>query len=75
VTRLLGSFDVEWLQRGALLRGAASVMNLRGDTRRHYRWYPSPDNDDAAALAEDWAQVGRDLREAIYYVCESKRLP
>ena len=76
MTRLLGSFDVGWLRRAALLRGVAAVMDLRGNTRRQYIWYPGPsDEDDARALAGDWTQVGRDLQDAIYYVGESERLP
>lgn len=74
-TWLLGSFDVSWLRRTALLRGVSSVMDIRGDTRRQYRWYATPEDEDADTIAEDWAQVGRDLHEAIYYVCESERRP
>jgi len=50
-------------------------MDIRGDTRRQYRWYATPEDEDADTIAEDWAQVGRDLHEAIYYVCESERRP
>jgi hypothetical protein len=61
MTRLLCSFDVGWLRSRALLRGAASVLDLRGDTRRQYRWPVS----DADAPRDDWAQVTADLRSAL----------
>jgi hypothetical protein len=64
MTRLLGSFSVDVLARRSWVRGTASIMDLRGDTRRQYRFYDDPDEDDAAALADDWHQIGQDMAQA-----------
>ena len=51
--------------RRAYLRGAASVMNLRGTTQHQYPMYPTPAEADAAALASDWRAVGDDMRDVM----------
>jgi hypothetical protein len=65
MTRLLGSFSVDGLARRSWVRGVASIMDLRGGTARQYRTYSDPDQDDAAALADDWHQIGRDMSQAV----------
>lgn len=65
MTYLLASYRVSLLARRAFLRGAASAFDLRGDTRRQYRFAPSSSAADARAIGADWAQVGGDLRAAL----------
>jgi hypothetical protein len=52
-------------RKRAFLRGAASVMDLRGNTTRQYRLAQTGEQADADALADDWRTVGDDLRRAM----------
>ena len=72
MTQLLGSFSVSSLGRRAFLRGAASAFDLRGDTRRQYRYAANEALADCQAIREDWEQVGGDLRSAIDAAAEAR---
>lgn len=65
MTTLLGTYAIDDLRRGSFIRGFATVMNLRGNTRRLYRFGASPAQVDRDAIANDWARVGDDLRAAV----------
>ena len=65
MTALLGSFTVRSLRRHALMRGAASALDLRGDTRHQYHFSPSPTQADFEAIRDDWEQVGQDMAAAL----------
>ena len=65
MTELVGTFSVESLSRRAYLRGAASAVDLRGNTRRQYRFAKSPEQADASAVMDDWDAVGADLAGAM----------
>lgn len=47
------------------VRGASSILNIRGRTLREYDMSETPEQSDAKALQDDWAAVGRDLTDAI----------
>ncbi|QDZ15765.1 hypothetical protein [Humibacter ginsenosidimutans] len=47
------------------IRGAASIFNLTGNTKREYNLAPTADEADARAIANDWAAVSGDLNDAI----------
>lgn len=65
MTALLGSFTVRSLRRSAYLRGFASAIDLRGDSRHQYRFAASPERADFDALRNDWENVGQDLAAAL----------
>ena len=65
MTWLVGSFSVDRLARRALLEGAASALDVRGDTQRQYRFSESVDAADCRALADDWLTVGQDFSSAM----------
>lgn len=65
MTELLGSFSVRGLRRRALLRGAASALDLRGDTRHQYVFARNGAEADIRALRDDWLAVGDDMSEAL----------
>lgn len=65
MTELLGSFSVRSLARRSLLRGAASVFDITGNTRRQYRFARTGSEADFRALQADWYAVGDDLRAAL----------
>ena len=73
MTRLLLTFGVRSQPTRDYLRGAASVFDLRGDTRRHYNMARSPVDADRLAIANDWYTVAHDLSSAVDAVAE--RLP
>jgi hypothetical protein len=62
MTRLLGTFTVDGLMKSAALRGAASALDLRGDTRQQYRFYATPAEADLEAIRDDWRAVGAQFR-------------
>lgn len=72
MTQLLGSFSVAALHRRAFWRGAASAFDLRGDTRRQYRFAASAAEADGRAIRNDWEQVGGDLRAALDAAAEQR---
>lgn len=60
-------FNTRYVSRSAAhdyLRGAGTVMNIRGNTRREYDFAPTPEEADSAAIANDWRAVGLDLSRA-----------
>lgn len=65
MTELLGTFSVRLLRRRAFARGAASALDLRGDTRHQYRFAHSPAQADLSAIRNDWEQVGEDMAAAL----------
>lgn len=65
MTHLLQTYSVSALRRRALLRGAASAFDLRGNTMRQVRVGGTPEEYDARAIARDWRVVGEDLRAAM----------
>ena len=65
MTTLLGSITVSGLRRTAALRGAASALDLRGDTRRQYEFYSSPEDADLDAIRNDWRALGDNFRSAV----------
>lgn len=65
MTTLLGTFTVNGLRRSATLRGAASAMDLRGDTRRQYLFYRTDAEADLEAIRNDWRAMGDQFRETI----------
>lgn len=64
MSRIVGSYSIERLARRALVDGAASALDLRGNTRRQYRWALSEQAADDEAIGDDWTMVGQDLRRA-----------
>lgn len=54
------------------LRGAASIMDLRGNTLRQYRLASTASEANADAIAEDWRVIGGDMRSAIDTVRAAK---
>lgn len=65
MTRLVGSFTVQGLHKRALLEGAASAFDLRGDTRRQYSLAPTPEMADLEAICDDWEALGHDFEAAM----------
>lgn len=65
MTTLLGTFTVNGLRRSATLRGAASAMDLRGDTKRQYLFYRTPAQADLEAIRNDWRALGDQFRETM----------
>lgn len=65
MTELLGSFSLRSLRRQAFARGAASALDLRGDTRHQYRFAQTSDQADLCAIRNDWEQVGGDMAAAL----------
>lgn len=65
MTELLGSFSVRRLRKLALVHGAASALDLRGDTRHQYRFARNGAEADIRALRDDWVNVGEDMAEAL----------
>lgn len=65
MTALLGSFTVRSLRRRSWLRGAASAVDLRGDTRHQYHLMRTGEQADIAAIRNDWQTVGQDLAAAL----------
>lgn len=65
MTMLLGTFSVSQLGRLGLLRGIGSVMDLRGNTRRQYRFARTPAEADLRAIASDWDATGCDMQAAL----------
>lgn len=65
MTNLFGRSAVESYRRSSTLRGLASVMDLTGNTTRQHHFYASPAEADAAALCDDWQQVGLSLQQAV----------
>lgn len=51
--------------RSALLRGAASTLEIWPDSGRRYWRILTPERTDAEALASDWYAIGSDLRSAM----------
>jgi hypothetical protein len=47
-----------------IVRGAGSLFNLSGNTRREYRFAESAAEADSAAIQNDWEAIGADLVEA-----------
>ena len=64
MTTLLGTFGVGEIARRAGLRGAASAMDLRGNTLRQYRMYRHGPQADTDALRNDWRALSAYLAEA-----------
>lgn len=62
MTRMLGTFTPGQLRRDAFLRGAASAFDLRGDTRRQYRFYTTDSQADLEAIRNDWRALGEQFR-------------
>lgn len=70
MTSLVGTSNVRGYRRSALLRGAASALDLRGQTLAQYRIVQTPEEEDGEAIRDDWRQVGADLQEAMdTFVC------
>jgi hypothetical protein len=65
MTELLGSFTIRSLRRHAYAHGAASAMDLRGNTRHQYRYSQTTAEADLAAISNDWQVVGEDLAAAL----------
>lgn len=65
MTTLLRTYSVAGLRRHALLRGAASAFDLRGNNKRTFRLGGSAEQVDAEAVRSDWLAVGADLRSAM----------
>lgn len=65
MTTFVGTWTAGGLHRRSFLRGAASVFDLRGGTRRQYRAYWTPAEVDQRAVVNDWATVAGDLRGAV----------
>jgi predicted RNA-binding Zn ribbon-like protein len=65
MTMLTGTWTPQRFARGSFMRGVASAFDLRGNTRRQYRWYWTPEDVDRRAVESDWLAVGDDLRTAV----------
>lgn len=72
MTTLVSTLSVRALGRRAMLRGLASLFDLRGNTLRQYRIYSSAAEVDARSLADDWHTVGRDLTGAALTVTSQR---
>ena len=70
VTEIAGTGTIGDFKHGALLRGAASAFDLRGNTQRLYRSAPSPRIADRRALLNDMRVVREDARAAARAVNE-----
>ncbi len=64
MTHLFGRISVGSYARTSTLRGLASVMDLTGNTTRQHWFYASAAEADAAAIRDDWHQIGDDLYSA-----------
>jgi len=73
VTRIVDTFGISDLSRRALLRGGASAFDLRGNTAGQYRLHATGEAADAAAIRNDWATVGADLKAAAESVTDTAR--
>ncbi len=64
MTHLFGRISVASYARSSTMRGLASVMDLTGNTVRQHRYYATPAEADAAAIRDDWEQVGGSIHAA-----------
>ena len=61
MTEILGTASVSDYHRTALLRGAASAFDLRGNTLRQYRLFGSSTGADRYAMSGDMKVVLDDV--------------
>ncbi len=58
-------------QRGSLLTGVATVLNIGGDFF-DFNYSQSNEEADAKAIANDWGVIGQELARAIEVVKKEK---
>ncbi|GAA4068805.1 hypothetical protein GCM10023065_22250 [Microbacterium laevaniformans] len=64
-TTLFNTRHVSNSAAGDYWRGLGTIMNIRGNTHREYKFAHSEQEADEAAIADDWRVVGEDLFAAI----------